>query len=142
MSDFAIEVTNVTGGTDFRWLRSSHGVDSAVTGTYDLATGKGIAPLRDADTGVVPSGVLVGQITATGLYGVWDKDATDGRQVLAGVALADVNVINNRFVVLPSGKAPFAVLKHGILSRKFLPVEAQRTVDESVATTAQFVFVD
>lgn len=140
MSDFAIEVTNVTGGTDFRWLRSSHGVDSAVTGTYDLT--KGIAALRDADTGVVPSGVLVGKITATGLYGVWDKTATDGREVLAGVALADVTVINGRYVVLPSGKAPFALLKHGILSRKFLPVEAQRTVDESVATTAQFVFVD
>ncbi|MEU7011930.1 head decoration protein [Streptomyces sp. NPDC046332] len=35
------------------------------------------------------SGVPVGKITASGLYGPFDKAATDGRQILAGFVVAE-----------------------------------------------------
>lgn len=34
--------------------------------------------------GYLPSGLLLGKITATGLYGPYDATATDGREVAAG----------------------------------------------------------
>jgi hypothetical protein len=143
MSDFAIEVTNVTGGTDNRWLRSSHALDTGLTGTLDLAAAAAVVDKRNADTGILPSGIAVGQITATGLYGLFDPTADDGREVLAGFVLADVKVIDSRFNVLKSGKVPFALLAHGTISRKFLPVEAQRTsITYLTASTGQFVYVD
>jgi hypothetical protein len=138
MSDFAIEVTNETGGTDYRWLRSNHGADAGISGTLALAT---VADLRNAE-GYIPSGILVGQITASGLYGLFDVNASDGREVLAGAILADVKITNSKFVVQSSGKAPISVLKHGTIARKYLPVEAQRTVTALTPSTGQFVLVD
>lgn len=143
MSDFAIEVTNVTGGTDNRWMRSNHALDTGLTGTLDLSAGKAVVDKRDADTGVLPSGIAVGQITATGLYGLYDPAANDGREVLAGFVLADVKIVDSRWNVLKSGKAPFALLAHGTISRKYLPVAAQRTsITYLTASTGQFIYVD
>lgn len=143
MSDFAIEVTNVTGGTDNRWIRSNHALDTGLTGTLDLAAAKGIVDKRDADTGILPSGIAVGQITASGLYGLFDAAANDGREILAGFVLADVKVVDSRWNVLKSGKVPFSLLAHGTISRKYLPVVAQRTaITYLTASTGQFVYVD
>jgi hypothetical protein len=138
MSDFAIEVTNETGGTDYRWARSNHGLDAGITGTLELAT---VASLRNTE-GFIPSGIALGQKTEGGNYGLFDLAATDGREVLAGFLLADVKITNSKFVVQPSGKAPIAVLKHGTIARKYLPVEAQRTITALTPSTGQFVLVD
>jgi hypothetical protein len=141
-NDFAIEVTSETEGSDYRWARSNHGLDAGVTGTLDLANAKGILGTK-SDLGKVPSGVGVGVITTTGRYGLFDPAATDGRQVLAGFIVQDVNVQNAKGAVQASGKAPFALLTHGIINRKFLPVEAQRTsITYLTESTGQFVYVD
>ncbi|RIH61299.1 head decoration protein [Streptomyces sp. SHP22-7] len=39
---------------------------------------------------VMQAGLPLGRVTATGLYGPWGKDATDGRATFTGVLLADV----------------------------------------------------
>lgn len=141
-TDFAIEVTNETAGTDYRWLRSNHGADAGVTGTLDLAAAKAVVAVRST-LGTIPSGVAVGQITTTGRYGLFDATATDGREVLAGFVLTDTNVVDAKGAVQKSAKSPFALLTHGTISRKFLPVEAQRTgITYLTPSTGQFVYVD
>lgn len=141
-SDFAIEVTNETEGTDYRWLRSDHGTETAVTGTLDLTEAKGlrafISPL-----GKLPSGIGLGRITASKRYGLFDPTATDGREVLAGFLPRDIQVHNAKGQINPSDKAAAAVMKHGSISRRFLPVEAQRTsITYLVPSTAHIIIVD
>lgn len=141
-SDFSVEVTNETGGTDYRWLRDSHGTTTGITGTLDLATAKGLRGVANS-LGVLPSGVALGQITDTERYGLFDPAATDGREVLAGFLIADTSIFNNKGVVNPSGKAAASVLKHAMIARTYLPVEAQRTsITYLTASTGSFVLVD
>lgn len=136
--DFSIEST-ATGGADLTWLASSHGQDTAQPGTLDLAS---LATAINT-FGVVPSGVAVGKITATGRYGLFTVGATDGTELLAGYILADVNARNASNVALPSGKAAFALLKQGSIKRSRLPITAQRTaISHLTVSTGQFVYAD
>lgn len=135
-SDFAIEETS-TGGSDLRWLRSSHGVK--MPGTASLTS---LASVINSD-GKIPSGVGVGVITASGLYGLFDSTASDGREVLAGFTYTDVSAWNSKGAVLASGKAPISVLVHGHIKRSVLPVVAQRTsISHTTVSTGQFSYFD
>jgi hypothetical protein len=52
-------------------------------------------------------------------------------------------VFNAKGAINPSDKAAIAVLKEATLSRKFLPVVAQRTtLTYLTANTGQFILVD
>ena len=42
-------------------------------------------------TGLVLANTVLGRITATGKYGLYDNDASDGRQTVAGILLADTD---------------------------------------------------
>jgi hypothetical protein len=42
-------------------------------------------------TGLLLSGTVLGKITATGKYGLYDNDASDGRQTFAAVLLAETD---------------------------------------------------
>ncbi len=64
---------------DQRWLGSAHGTNSADPITLD-----GDAFLATFPTGVVPSGVVLGKITATGLYRPYIDGNVDGTNVAAG----------------------------------------------------------
>ncbi|MGI9091549.1 MAG: head decoration protein [Gemmatimonadaceae bacterium] len=44
--------------------------------------------------GYIPSGTVVGLITASGLYGPYDDTATDGRQTAVGVLFGSIRVLN------------------------------------------------
>ncbi len=73
--------------------------------------------------GYIPSGTVIGKITATGLFGPYDAAAADGRQNAYGLTYADVRavlqngstavkvgtgaVVNDSIVSV--GKLPFAV---------------------------------
>ena len=66
---------------DKSWLGSAHGTEATRTITLDVST------FTEADhypNGFIPSGIAVGRITASNLYGPYDNAATDGREVLAG----------------------------------------------------------
>lgn len=136
--DFAIE-TRTTGGTDNRWLASSHGTDTAQPGTLDLTS---LAAQVD-QYGIIPSGVAVGKITATGRYGLFNAGSTDGTELLAGFTLAPVSAWTVQGRVLTSGKAAFALLKQATIKRSLLPVVAQRTaISHLTVSTGQFVYAD
>lgn len=69
------------GADDKSWLGSAHGTDA--TRTITLDTSAFVAADHYPD-GYVPSGMGLGRITATGIYGPYAPGAADGREVLAG----------------------------------------------------------
>jgi hypothetical protein len=44
--------------------------------------------------GFIPSGTVLGLVTATGLYGPYDDTAADGRQTATGILVGSVRAIN------------------------------------------------
>lgn len=111
--------TSVTVTADRDWLASRHGTDSTETITLDLAkltkSTHYSEPTATAPHGFVRSGVPVGRITASGLYGAYDPAATDGRQVLAGLVYAEA-------VFTPGTvKVPAALLWHGTVKTAKIP---------------------
>ena len=64
---------------DQSWLGSAHGTDSLETITLDVS-----AFTATFTDGVIPSGVALGKITATGLYAPYDDAAVDGSAVMTG----------------------------------------------------------
>jgi hypothetical protein len=96
---------------DQSWLGSSHGTSNA-----DPITLLDDAFLTDWDDGIVPSGVILGKVTATGLYVPYDEDGVDdGREVAAGI-LATTKVLNG-----VGGKTPAALQWHGEVIEAKLP---------------------
>lgn len=64
---------------DHSWLGSQHGTDNCDPITLD-----GDAFLATFTDGIVPSGVVLGRVTATGLYAPYDGAAADGSEVAKG----------------------------------------------------------
>lgn len=144
-TDFSIQETRTASSYSQKWHGSKVGLDSAKTATLDLSPEKGMVGAGVLKDGVIPSGVAVGQITGTSpvLYGLFDPEATDGRQVHAGFVLADLDVtLADRKTVQASGKSPFALLDRGDIKPQHLPVEAQRTqLSYETVTRGQFNYL-
>ncbi|MGW4047792.1 head decoration protein [Streptomyces sp. NPDC004721] len=106
---------------DRSWLDSLHGTDSVDTITLDMSTlvsGTHYKPSTDTSIPYsrVLSGIPVGKITASGLYGLYKTDATDGREKLAGFVFAEV------LFGPAQTKVPAALLWHGSVRTAKLPV--------------------
>lgn len=65
-----------------KWLRSPHNAGNVTIVTLDLSTFE--QPLHYPD-GYLPSGIVLGRITATGKYGPADDTATDGRETARSI---------------------------------------------------------
>lgn len=137
MTDFSVTSRATGESQDTRWRASSHGEDTARPGQFDSST------LTDGThyniggktDNVIPSGLAVGQITASKLYGPYDSTATDGREVLAGY-------VNDNAGVPLAAKATFAVLKHGIVKPSLLPVAAQRAAVLTATASCSITYVE
>jgi hypothetical protein len=81
--------TQETVTADRRWLMSLYGSETNKTVTLDTATFSSnthwLPPTNYVNQRVLKSGLPLGKITASGLYGIYDSAATDGRQVFAGL---------------------------------------------------------
>lgn len=64
---------------DHKWLGSAHGTKEADSITLDAD-----AFLATWPSGIVPSGVVLGRVTATGLYRPYSNAAVDGTEVARG----------------------------------------------------------
>lgn len=82
---------------DRRWLASNVGTNDCegITLDGDLFDSGTFPDLR------IPSGVLLGQVAATGLYGPYDDTVTDGREVAAGILFTTVQVEAGRRASAP-----------------------------------------
>lgn len=77
-----ISVRTVSNQVEDRsWLGSAHGTDATQTITLDVST---FTAGTHYPHGFIPSGVVLGKISATGKYGPYDNDANDGRGVAVG----------------------------------------------------------
>ncbi len=105
-------VTTSFTPTDNSWLASQHGTDSTETITVDGAVG--FTPATHFPNGVLPSGTALGKVTATGIYGLYDDAAVDGRTVLAGFLYGDVTISATK-------KVGAALYTHGKVRESKLP---------------------
>jgi hypothetical protein len=136
--DLTPVVTSV-GGTSLAWLGSSHGAGDGRTRTIDVS--KLVSGTHyDAVTKVVPSGIALGKITATGLYAPWTSGATDGTQILDSFLLDSHSLLRQDGSL--STVIGVAALVHAIIRPSLLPVAAQRTITSATATTGLFSYQD
>jgi len=82
VSDISIRTRYTYGGDDAGWLAD---------GGEDLEVAESITLKRSLwdlvtnfPNGFIPSGVTLGKVTASGLYGPYDDTAVDGRQTAVG----------------------------------------------------------
>lgn len=102
----------VFGSENRAWLGSQHGTESNRSITLDVSTFTAATHYPD---GVIPSGVVLGQITATGLFGPFDPNATDGRDTAAG------HLFNSIPVSAGATNLGAPLLDHGAVVESKLP---------------------
>jgi len=117
------------GQDDQTWLDSAHGTDSGVSGTIDITAG--FTQGTHYGEGFLPSGTPVAKITDSGKFGLYDADATDGRDELFGFTLTAQRVRNGDVI------APIFV--HGRVNESKLPFAIDDAAKASVAGRIQFV---
>lgn len=122
--------TETFGQDDQSWLASAHGTDTARPLTLDTSA---FVPATHYPNGYFPSGLPLGRITATGLFGPYDNTAADGREVLAGflftaVSAPSVNTID------PQG----ALFWHGAVVEAKLPRPVDAAGKADVAGFVKF----
>ncbi|MCX5206761.1 head decoration protein [Streptomyces sp. NBC_00237] len=133
--------TSVTVTADRDWLASRHGTDSTETITLDLNKfTKGthyVEPSPGNIHGFVRSGVPVGRITTSGLYGVYDPAATDGRAVLAGLVYAEAAYTPG------TTKVPAALFWHGTAKVQKIPggIDPSKIVANPAGAQIRFLAV-
>lgn len=97
---------------DHSWLGSAHGTESTQTITLD-----GSAFTGTWSDGIVPSGVALGVITATGLYAPYNGGAADGTETCVGFLFTTIDVGDAGSEV----DSPAALLTHGMVKEANLP---------------------
>lgn len=123
--------TETFAADDQTWLGSAHGTNAARTITLDTST---FTKATHYPGGYFPSGLPLGQITASGRYGPYDDTALDGREVLAGFLLAAVPAPAVD-TVDPAG----ALLDHGRVVEARLPVAIDAAGRADTAGRIQYV---
>lgn len=85
-----LSVRTVTyGGSDPSWLASAHGTLNNRTVTLDLSK---FDFATDFTSKMIPSGVVLAKITASGLYGPYDDGLSNGQETATGFLFTDVDV--------------------------------------------------
>ncbi len=120
--DISVVSEGFVGNEDRRWLGARMGADVCRSITLDPST---FEDGHISDKGAIPSGTLLGMITATELYGPYDEDADDGRDVCAGL-LFNTTSVGQKLVGIAvdlSAAAPVGapLFWTGIVKQSFLP---------------------
>jgi hypothetical protein len=115
---------------DPSWLGSAHGTDSPETGTVDVALFTAGTHYPD---GYLPSGLPLGKVTATGLYGPYDNAEDDGRQVFVG------HLVGPRHVASSTQKIAVGILTHGRVVEANLPVSIDAAGKADAAGRIRYV---
>lgn len=109
------------------WLRGPHGTEPGANAniTLDIPAFADLYP-----NGFIPSGILVGKITASEKFGPYDPDAVDGTETPAGFLFGSLTVEAGASVV---GGALF---DHGYVNADRLPVDSGKGALDEAARTA------
>ncbi len=116
-TDIGLQNTTFQVG-DRRWLKSPHGTDYTPGVTLDVS--KFVAGTHYPN-GYIPSGTVVGIVTASGKAGPYTTAGSDGTETAVGITFGDVTVVRQ------NGTSATAVgtgiLVHGIVSVANLPFQ-------------------
>ncbi|MFJ4668944.1 head decoration protein [Kitasatospora purpeofusca] len=111
--------TSVTLNASRAWLASLHGTDQTETVTLDASKLVAGTHYTAGDASQpysrLVSGIPLGRITASGLYGPFDPAAADGRQNFAGL------VFEETLFAPGQPKIPCALLWHGVARTAKIP---------------------
>lgn len=114
-----ISVSTVSYQAEKRsWLLSPHGTDPGTTPTITLDV-SGFTAATHYPNGYFLSGIVLGRITATGLYVPYVDAAVDGTGTAAGLLFSSVKVPDT--AVLTKDVAA-AMLVHGFVNENKLPI--------------------
>lgn len=88
--DISLQPTETWIAENRSWLGSEHGTDHPQTVTLknSLFTAGTHYP-----NGYLPSGLVLGKVTASGLYGPYDDAASDGRQTAVGFLYSNTKMV-------------------------------------------------
>lgn len=114
MTDISVSTTGYQV-EDRQWLASPHGTGPGDNPSVTLL----VAAFDEADhypDGYVPSGCVLGKITASGLYGPYDPAASDGTEVAAGLLFSSL-------AVKDKVKVGGAIVEHGFVTESKLPLD-------------------
>ncbi|MFD7733410.1 head decoration protein [Kitasatospora phosalacinea] len=134
-------ITNTVTLTASRsWLASLHGTDQTETVTLDASKlVAGTHYIASADPAQpysrLLSGLPLGRITASGLYGPFDPAAADGRQNFAGL------VFDEALFAPGQPKIPCALLWHGVARAAKIPggIDTTKVTPSSTGALIRFV---
>ena len=114
------------------WLWGEHGTEPGCNPSIslDFAAGSNVAATKYTNW-YVPSGTVLGKITATGKYGAYDPAAADGRQKAAGLLFGSVKVPASTSTVVGA-----ALFVHGFVNPKRLPFQTGVGSADAAAQTA------
>lgn len=113
-SDLRIKTETFLAPEDHRWLGSAHGTDICDSITLD-----GDFFLTAFPTGVIPSGVVLGKVTASGKYRTYDDAAMDGTQAAKGHLFTTIDLGGITSAV--TGDVTGALFWHGEVVEAKLP---------------------
>lgn len=126
--DIAVTTDGFEGNEDRRWLGTRKGTLDMRSVTLDVST---FLAAHLADKGAVPSGCVLGKITATGLYGPYDGAAGDGREVAAGFLFTTTKLGNGSGADLASAPdVGVALFWTGVVKQSKLPAFAGTVLGE------------
>ena len=87
--DISLQPTETWTAEDRSWLGSKDGTEYIQTVTLDTST---FTESVHFPNGYIPSGTILGRITATDLYGPYDNAASDGRETAVGFLYSNTKV--------------------------------------------------
>lgn len=125
--------TETWGQDDQSWLGSQHGTEAARSVTLDVSAFTAGTHYPD---GYFKSGLPLGKITATGLYGPYSNAAVDGRETLVGFLFCAVAAPTSNST---NTKIPAALLDHGKVVDAKLPIAVDAAGKTDVAGRIQFL---
>jgi hypothetical protein len=116
---------------DRSWLASDHGTTATRSITLDVSA---FTAGTHYPNGFIPSGTVLGRITATGLYGPYSNAASDGTEVAAGF------LFNSTKVVAGGADVGAPLMEHGFIRESRLPAASGLDAAARTDLGAKFTF--
>lgn len=129
--------TETWAGSDQTWIGSQEGTLSNRNVTLDLSK---FDFASDFPNGMIPSGVVLGKITASGLYGPYDDSLSTGVQTATGILFTDVDVkaaIADQMSTTVTGSVLTAMFIRGVVIEANLPTN--HGLDANGKTDLKFI---
>ncbi len=133
MTDIRVRPGRIFLNEDQRWI--GPGGITALRDNRSITLDRALFDLAGAfPNGFLPSGIVLGRVTATGLYGAYADAAVDGRGVAVGFLAVTVTTTGG-------GNISAALYWHGEVVESFLPAGHGLDAAGRTDLAAKFAFI-